>query len=105
MEVYAGIAGAAEHRHHIYNQFIIRSPRRDELRQYLQDKQIGCEIYYPLCLHQQECLPAQVSRNQHFRVAEQAAATSLALPIYPDLTVEQIAYVVETIKDFYSRGS
>ena len=105
MEVYAGIAGAAEHRHHIYNQFIIRSPRRDELRQYLQDKQIGCEIYYPLCLHQQECLPTQVSRNQHFRVAEQAAATSLALPIYPDLTVEQIAYVVETIKDFYSRGS
>ncbi len=105
MEVYAGIAGAAEHRHHIYNQFIIRSPRRDELRQYLQDKQIGCEIYYPLCLHQQECLPTQVSRNQHFRVAEQAAATSLALPIYPDLTVDQIAYVVETIKDFYSRGS
>lgn len=104
-EVYAGVAGAAEHRHHIYNQFIICVPERDELRQYLQDRQIGCEIYYPLCLHQQECLPAQVSRNQCFSQAERAAASSLALPIYPDLQTEQIAYVVATIKDFYSRGS
>lgn len=105
MEVYAEVAGAAEHRHHIYNQFIIRVPERDELRRYLQDRQIGCEIYYPLCLHQQECLPVQVSRNQHFSEAEKAAAGSLALPIYPDLQAEQIAYVVEIIKEFYSRGS
>ena len=104
-EVYAGVAGASAHRHHIYNQFIIRAPHRDALRQHLQSEQIGCEIYYPLCLHQQECLPAQVSREQHFKEAERAAATSLALPIYPDLQPEQIGYVVEKIKDFYKKGS
>lgn len=100
-EVYAGFAGADMHRHHIYNQFIIRAPRRNELRDYLQSRQIGCEIYYPLCLHQQECLPAQVSRNQRFVEAEKAAADTLALPIYPDLQTEQIAWVVEAIGDFY----
>ena len=103
--MYAGVAGASAHRHHIYNQFIIRAPHRDALRQHLQSEQIGCEIYYPLCLHQQECLPAQVSREQHFKEAERAAATSLALPIYPDLQPEQIGYVVEKIKDFYKKGS
>lgn len=100
-EVYAGFAGASEHRHHIYNQFIIRAPRRNELRDFLQSRQIGCEIYYPLCLHQQECLPAQLNRNQRFVEAEKAAADTLALPIYPGLQAEQIAWVVAAIGDFY----
>ncbi|MGI6639826.1 MAG: DegT/DnrJ/EryC1/StrS family aminotransferase [Desulfobulbus sp.] len=103
-ELYAEVEGAQEHRHHIYNQFVIRVPERDALRQHLQAQQIGCEVYYPLCLHQQECLPVQVSRNQHFNEAEKAAASTLALPIYPGLHKEQIAYVVEEIKNFYRQG-
>lgn len=103
-EVYAGVEGAPGHRHHIYNQFVIRVPRRDELRQYLLEREIGCAVYYPLCLHQQECLPAHYRQGQHFPVAEQAAASSLALPIFPELRREQLAHVVETIADFYRQN-
>lgn len=99
--IYVGVEGAEQHNHHIYNQFVILVPRRDELRQFLQKNGVGCEIYYPLCLHQQKCLTAEVYRQQHFPVAERAAATSLALPIYPELTDDQLAFVVETIQRFY----
>ena len=100
-EVYAAENGAKEHRHHIYNQFVIRVQRRDDLRAYLQKNQVGCEIYYPLCLHQQECLKGYADTNQHFPVAEAVATSSLALPIYPELSADQIDYVVETISKFY----
>ncbi len=103
-EMYAQFEGAAEHNHHIYNQFVILVPERDALRQFLQDQGIGCEIYYPLCLHQQECLQSTAYKQLSFPVAEQAAATSLALPIYPELTTEQLSYVVETIRRFYHRA-
>ena len=99
--LYADKAGASEHNHHIYNQFVIHVPKRDALRQHLQANSVGCEIYYPLCLHQQECLRDDAYRAQSFPVAEQAAADSLALPIYPELTPEQLEYVVKTIKAFY----
>ncbi|PID72827.1 MAG: transcriptional regulator [Desulfobulbus propionicus] len=101
--MYAHVAGADKHNHHIYNQFVIRVPKRDALREYLQSKSVGCEVYYPLCLHQQECiahLPGM--KKQQFTRAEKAAATSLALPIYPELTREQLAHVVSCIKDFYA---
>lgn len=99
--VYAQVDGARLHNHHIYNQFVILVPQRDKLRQFLQEQAIGCEIYYPLCLHQQECLHSEAYRHQSFPVAERAAATSLALPIYPELTYEQLSYVVANIKRFY----
>jgi len=99
--IYADIEGAEQHNHHIYNQFVILVPERDRLRQFLQDHAVGCEIYYPLCLHQQECLRSNTYKNQSFPVAQQAAFSSLALPIFPELTYEQLAYVVETIKQFY----
>jgi len=99
--IYADIEGAEQHNHHIYNQFVILVPERDRLRQFLQDHAVGCEIYYPLCLHQQECLRSNTYKNQSFPVAQQAASSSLALPIFPELTYEQLAYVVETIKQFY----
>ena len=99
--IYAHVQGAELHNHHIYNQFIILVPQRDALRNFLQEHGIGCEIYYPLCLHQQECLKSEVVRQQSFPIAEQAAASSLALPIYPELSYEQLAFIVETIKLFY----
>jgi dTDP-4-amino-4,6-dideoxygalactose transaminase len=101
--VYAEKEGAAQHNHHIYNQFVIHVPQRDALRQFLQEQSIGCEIYYPLCLHQQECLKDESYKLQSFPVAEQAAATSLALPIFPELLPDQLAFVVETIGQFYQR--
>ena len=101
--VSAGIDGADRHNHHIYNQFVLMVPDRDRLRQFLLDNSVGCEIYYPLCLHQQECLGAEANR-QSFPIAERAAAHSLALPIFPELTYEQLVYVVETIARFYHAG-
>jgi dTDP-4-amino-4,6-dideoxygalactose transaminase len=102
--IFAEMKDAALHNHHIYNQFIILVPRRDELRQYLQDHAVGCEIYYPLCLHQQECLRSDTYKKQSFPVAQKAASASLALPIFPELTYNQLAYVVETIQRFYRTG-
>lgn len=103
-EMYAGVTGAEQRNHHIYNQFVILVPQRDALRDFLLQHAIGCEIYYPLCLHQQECLQDQDYRRQSFPVAQQAAATSLALPIYPELHFDQLACVVETIRRFYHGG-
>lgn len=99
--IYAGMDDAEHRNHHIYNQFVILVPERDKLRQFLQDHSVGCEIYYPLCLHQQECLQSETYKKQSFPVAQQAAANSLALPIFPELTHEQLAYVVEIIQRFY----
>ncbi|MCL2458699.1 MAG: DegT/DnrJ/EryC1/StrS family aminotransferase [Desulfobulbus sp.] len=99
--VYADVPCADQHNHHIYNQFVILVPERDKLRQYLQEHGVGCEIYYPLCLHQQECLGPEQYKRQSFPVAQQAAASSLALPIFPELVDEQLVYVVETIREFY----
>lgn len=97
---YENVPGAGERNCHIFNQYIIRVPRRDELRAYLQSKDIGCEVYYPLCLHQQECMKPFTEESLSFPEAESAARETLALPVYPELRPEQIAYVVQTIQDF-----
>lgn len=98
--VYERSSGARERNHHIYNQYVIRVPRRDDLREHLQAKGIGCEVYYPLCLHQQACLQSSAA-GQSFPESERAAGETLALPIYPELTAEQLEYVVATIASFY----
>ena len=100
VEKYCDMPGAEEHNHHIYNQYVVRVPERDALQSYLLEHGVGCEVYYPRCLHQQECVSAY--NDQVFPVAEKAARESLALPIYPDLTREQLDFVVETIASFYS---
>jgi dTDP-4-amino-4,6-dideoxygalactose transaminase len=86
--------------HHIYNQFVIRGPRRDALREHLTAHQIGTEIYYPVPFHKQACFPAS-RKADRFPHADRAAETSLALPIYGELTLEQQQHVVHTIADFY----
>jgi dTDP-4-amino-4,6-dideoxygalactose transaminase len=89
--------------YHIYNQYIIRVAKRDELRQFLTDNNIGTEIYYPLPFHIQECFLDLGYRLGDFPFAEEAANTSIALPIYPELGKEQIEYVVNKIKAFFKK--
>ncbi len=85
---------------HIFNQYVLRVASRDQLKDWLLQHDIGCEIYYPLALHQQKCLGAEFSRAT-FPKAEDAAAQTIALPIYPELTFEMQEYVVHSIEDFY----
>ena len=87
---------------HIYNQFVIRGPKRDELRAHLTSKDIGTEIYYPMPLHKQECFAANPGTSVRCPVSDDAAATSLALPIYGELTPDQQRYVVAAIAGFYT---
>jgi dTDP-4-amino-4,6-dideoxygalactose transaminase len=87
---------------HIYNQFVIRVKEgRDDLRGFLNDAGIGTEIYYPVPMHLQACFSDLNYKKGDFPVAEQAALHTLALPIYPELSDDQIEYVVEKIKTFY----
>ncbi len=86
---------------HIYNQYVIRVPRRNELQNHLNDHQIGNAIYYPIPLHLQECYDRLGYQPTDFPHAEQAAEETLALPVYPELTQEQQEYVVDTIRAFY----
>jgi dTDP-4-amino-4,6-dideoxygalactose transaminase len=86
---------------HIFHQYVIRAPRRDELRQYLTDRQIGSEIYYPLPLHQQTSLASLGYWHGDFPISEAAAAEVLALPMYPELREDEQQTVVDTIASFY----
>lgn len=88
--------------HTIYNQYVICVSRRDELLAHMKKHDIGVEVYYPLSLHEQECFKSLGYKKGDFPNSEKTAAESLALPIYPELTTEQIEYVAATIRHFYS---
>jgi dTDP-4-amino-4,6-dideoxygalactose transaminase len=96
-------ASSTEKNFHIFNQYILRVKKRDQLKEWLQQHNIGCEIYYPLALHQQGCLGNQFDGVKLPR-AEEAAAQTIALPIYPELTFPMQEYVVQTIADFYKQA-
>lgn len=89
--------------YHIYNQYIIRVENRDACRQFLTDNKIATEIYYPVPFHLQECFADLGYKKGDFPVSEAAADTSIALPIYPELTREQLSFVVEKIGEFISK--
>ncbi len=87
---------------HVFHQYVVRVPRRDELRAYLTGKKIGSEVYYPLCLHEQEALRGLGYRTGAFPEAERAAAEVLALPMYPELRDDEQQMVIEAIRSFYA---
>jgi dTDP-4-amino-4,6-dideoxygalactose transaminase len=87
--------------HHIYHQYVIRSARRDELRQHLAAREIETAIYYPLALHEQPCFEYLGYKPGDFPEAERAARESLALPIYPEISREAQQYVVNCVAEFF----
>lgn len=86
--------------YHIYNQYVVRVQQRDDLRKFLTDNSIGTEIYYPIPFHLQECFNYLGYKKGDFPVAEFCADTSIALPIFPELSDEQINYVVDKFSEF-----
>lgn len=94
---------AYEREYHIYNQYVLSVPeKRDALKQHLVDHNIGCEIYYPVPFHTQECFQYLGLKNGDFPHSDHAADHTIALPIYPELTNEMKDYIVKTIETFYS---
>lgn len=85
----------------IYNQYVIRAERRDALREHLKSRSIGTEVYYPLSLHEQECFKGLGYARGDFPESERAAAEVVALPIFPELSTEQVRYVAAEIRRFY----
>jgi len=85
---------------HIYNQYVIRVPKRNELRTFLTERTIGNEVYYPVPLHLQKCFASLGYKEGDMPNAEAAAQETVALPIYPELTEEQIRYVAATVREF-----
>jgi dTDP-4-amino-4,6-dideoxygalactose transaminase len=88
---------AATGSRHIYNQYCIRTERRDELRAWLTKQGVGCEIYYPLPLHMQQCFAYLGHAPEDFPESLRASRETLALPIYPELEESHLQYVVDTI--------
>lgn len=84
----------------IYNQYVIRVPKRDELLEHLKANDIGCAVYYPLSLHLQECFGYLGYKEGDFAVSEKVSHEVLALPVYPELTDEMKDYVAQTVLSF-----
>lgn len=100
-EIYSSEENILSGKTHIYNQYILRVSERDSLQKWLQQEGVGCAIYYPVSLNQQQCF-IDLGGNCPCPVAEKAAQETIALPIYPELTDEMQEYVVDKIVQFYS---
>ena len=87
---------------HVFHQYVIRAPRRDALREYLASHSIGSEVYYPQPLSLQESLKFLGYTKGDFPVSERAAEEVLALPMFPELRVEELESVVEAVRRFYA---
>jgi dTDP-4-amino-4,6-dideoxygalactose transaminase len=93
-------ASWAESAYHLY---VVRHPKRDELKQHLEDNKVGCALHYPLPLHLQKCYASLGYKPGDLPVSEKSAAQCLSLPIYPEMTDAQIHRVAEVIKGFFAK--
>lgn len=87
---------------HVYHLYVIRTQKRNELQTYLAENGIGTLIHYPLPPHQQEAYKELGYKKGNFPLAEQIADTCLSLPLYPGLTIDEISFICNTIKQFYN---
>ena len=87
-------------KYHIFHQYTLSVSKRDQFKEYLKQKEIGCDTYYPLPLHQQECYQELAQRNGSLPVAERKALEVVSLPIFPELTKEELDYVAESVACF-----
>jgi len=106
-ELFAGVAEVTtptilEGNESIYNQYVLRVPRRDELQAHLKANGVSTAVYYPVGLHLQDCFQALGYEAGAFPVTERATQEVVALPVYPELADEQLVYVVETVKQFFA---
>lgn len=85
----------------VFNQYVIKTPQRDELRRYLSEKGIGTEIYYPLPLHLQPVFKPLGYRTGDFPNSERCAQENLALPVFPELSESERSYIVDCIRSFF----
>jgi len=84
---------------HVWHHFVVRAPKRDELRAYLREREIETEVYYPLPLHLQPCFPG--AKEGDLPESERASRDVLALPVHPDLEPSQLQHVAESVAAFY----
>jgi dTDP-4-amino-4,6-dideoxygalactose transaminase len=94
----------AEYAQSAWHLYVVRHPRREELKKHLEANGVGCGLHYPVPLHLQKCYAQLGYKEGDFPIAEKAARECLSLPIYPELTEEQIQRVLEVVQDFFSRG-
>lgn len=87
---------------HIYHQYTILCDKRDNLMEYLKENGIDSTVYYPLAMHKQKALLKYGYSSQNYPIAEKCAKTALSLPIYPELSFEEVDYIVEKINEFYN---
>jgi dTDP-4-amino-4,6-dideoxygalactose transaminase len=96
------VLSTTPHAHHVYHQYVIRAQHRDQLRQFLADRKIGSEVYYPVPLHLQPAFAYLGYREGDLPESERAAKEVLALPMFPELSEDEQQWVVESIAEFYS---
>jgi dTDP-4-amino-4,6-dideoxygalactose transaminase len=90
---------------HIFNQYVIRASRRDDLQAALKRQGVSTEVYYPVPMHLQECFSYLGYRTGAFPQSERAAKETLALPVHPELSEAQARYVVDVIHDHIALDS
>ena len=88
----------------VWHLYVVRNPRREELKKHLEANGVGCALHYPLPLHLQKCYAELGHKEGSFPVSEKAARECLSLPIYPELTDAQIQRVADVIKDFFKKN-
>lgn len=102
LENYISLPSETSGNFHTWNQYTIkvRDDKRDDLKDWLLSKKIGCEVYYPLTLNRQECFP---QKHEKLPIAEVLATQALSLPIYPELRPDQLEVVVDAVHGFFEK--
>ncbi len=92
-----------EGNHHIYHQYVVRVPQRDDLQRFLEEEGVVSRVYYPLSLHLQRCFSFLGYKQGDFPVSERLSRETLALPVFPELSLEEQQYIVSAIGKFYGK--